>query len=163
MKAALAITALTLSVCGCGAYSFTGQGISGIKSIAVEPFENRTSEFGIRDRITDALIDKLLSDRTLSIANVNTADAILKGAIVSVDDRPLTFNAAEEVSENQVVITIEVMLVRPGLVEPIWQTRLTGDGSYPYRTGSPEERDVGMKVAVDRLVQDLVNKLTSDW
>ena len=163
MKIAPVIILISLLLLGCGAYSFTGRGIAGIKSLAVEPFENRTSEFGIRDQITDALIDRLLSDRTLSLANAGAADAVLKGVVISVDDRPLTFSAAEEVTENQIIITVEVMLVRPGLVEPIWQTRLSGDGSYPYQTGSPEEREVGIKVAIDRLVQNLVNSLTSDW
>jgi len=158
----LPLTAALL-LAGCGVYSFTGRGVGGIKTIAIEPFENRTSEYGVRDQLSDALIGKLLSDKTLTLTSPGAADAILKGVIVSVDDRPLTFSSSEVVTENQVIITIEVSLTKSGAVEPVWQARLSGDGSYPYRTGSMEERDQGIKLALDRLVQDLINRLTSDW
>jgi len=154
---------LSILLLGCGVYSFTGHGIGGIKTIAVEPFDNRTAEFGIREDLTDAVINRLLSNRTLTVASQATADGILRGAIVSIDDRPLTFSENEEATEYQVVITVEVSVVRPGHSEPIWEARLVGEGNYPYQTGSPEERSQGLDKAVDMLVQELVNRLTSDW
>ncbi len=157
------VSLLLLLSCGCGVYTFSGHGIAGIETIAVEPFDNETAEFGIRDDLTDELIDKLLNNRTLSIASQANADAVLRGRIISVTDRPLTFREDEEVTENQVTVTVEVVLIKPGKSEPIWEDRLVGEGNYAYRTGSPEEREEGIDKAVERLVQDLVNRLTSDW
>jgi outer membrane lipopolysaccharide assembly protein LptE/RlpB len=152
-----------LCLSGCGVYSFKGQGIGGIKTIAVEPFDNQTAEFGIREQITDAILTKLLGDRTLSIANSQTADAILRGRVIQIDDRPLSYHENETVTEYQVTLTVEVMLFKPGQSDPILQMRLTGEGNYPYQTGSPDERKQGLDKAVEQLVQDLMNRLTSDW
>jgi len=163
MKNTFIILLCPLILTGCGVYTFSGHGIAGIETIAVEPFDNLTAEFGIRDDLTDELIDKLLNSRTLTIAGQANADAILRGKIVSVTDRPLTFKETEEVTENQVTITVEVVLIKPGKSEPLWEGRLIGEGNYHYRTGSPEEREEGIEKAIERLVQDLVNRLTSDW
>ncbi len=147
---------------GCGVYSFTaGQGIGGITTVAIEPFDNLTSEFGIRDVITDAVLDRLLNDRTLSVATSNSADAILKGTVTNVDDKPLTFNENEEVTEYQILITVEVKLIDPDKTEPIWQSKLTGKGSYS--SDNLDQRQQGIDEAIDQLVLDLVNRLTSDW
>lgn len=154
---------VALVLVGCGVYSFKGEGLGGIKTIAVEPFGNRTTEFGIREEITNAVITKLLGDRTLTVVSPSGADAILTGTLVSVDDRPLTYHSDETVTEYQVSIVIEARLTRPDQAEPLWQGRLVGVGNYPYKTGSLEERQAGLKIAVDRLVQDLLNRLTSDW
>ncbi len=156
-------TFLSVILTGCGVYSFTGQGIGGIKTIAVEPFDNRTAEFGIQEELTDAVINQLLGNRTLTVASQANAEGILRGAIISVDDLPLTFREDEEATEYLVVITVEVSLVRPGRSEPLWSARLVGEGNYPYQTGSPDERREGIEKAVQTLVQDLVNRLTSDW
>lgn len=159
----LPIFLLFTCLAGCGVYTFSGHGIAGIETISVEPFDNQTAEFGIREQITDELINKLLGNRTLTIASQASADAILKGRIVVFTEEPLTFNENEQVQENKITIVIEVELIKPGRPEPIWSGRLAGDGSYPYQTGSPQEREEGINKAVERLVQDLINRLTSDW
>ncbi|MBM3326728.1 MAG: hypothetical protein FJY65_07085 [Calditrichaeota bacterium] len=149
--------------CSCGVYSFSGRGISGIKTIAVEAFDNRTAEFGIREQIADAIITKLLTDRTLTITNASAADALMRGTIVAIDDKPLTFQADESVTERQIIITVEITIVKPGRSDPIWQQRLTGEGRYSFKTGAPDERQAGIVKAIEQIVQDLLNQLTSDW
>ncbi len=148
---------------GCSVYSFTGQGIAGIETIAVEPFENLDPEFGIVDELIEAVIQRLLNDRTYTLANISTADAVLRGKITDVDDRTLSFNADETATENQVRIVLEVEIVKPGQTEPLKATRLVCEASYPYITGSVEEREEGIQRAIDQLVLDLFNWLTSDW
>jgi len=148
---------------GCSFYSFKGQGIGGIKTIAIDSFDNRTTEFGIREKLTDAILTRLLSDRTLTVGSPRTADAVLTGSLVSVNDHPLTYQAAETVTEYQVVITIEAKLLKQGAAEPLWQGRISGEGNYPYTTGSTTDRQNGIDTAIDKIVQDLLNRLTSDW
>lgn len=163
MKKLLQLLLLISLLPGCTVYSFKGQGIGGIKTIAIEPFDNRTTEFGIREKLTDAILTRLLNDRTLTVASPRSADAILTGVVLSVEDRPLTYQAAETVSEYQVVISIEARLIRQGVAEPLWQGTVAGEGNYPYTTGSTTERQTGIDTALDKIVQDLLNRLTSDW
>ncbi|MCF7810275.1 hypothetical protein K9N50_04730 [bacterium] len=157
------LSLLILFSAGCGVYTFSGHGIAGIESIAVTPFENQTSEFGIREAITDELVSRLLTNRTLTIASQASADAVLNGTIISITDAPLSYDENEEASENKVTIVVQATLHKRGQSEPIWSGRLVADGNYPYQTGSPQEREIGIDKAVERLVQDLMNRLTSDW
>ncbi|MDP8240056.1 MAG: LptE family protein [Candidatus Hatepunaea meridiana] len=163
MKYLSILLVLCIILCSCSVYTFSGHGIAGIKTISIEPFDNQTAEFGIRDKLTDELINELLSNRTLTVANQASADAILRGKIVSITDLPLTFDENEDVKESQITIIVEVVLAKPGKSEPLWQGKLVGEGAYPYETGSMEEREEGIDKAVERLVQDLINRLTSDW
>ncbi len=163
MKFLILISMLSVLIPGCSFYSFKGQGIGGIKTIAIDPFDNRTTEFGIREKLTDAILTRLLNDRTLTVGSPRTADAILTGAVISIQDRPLTYQASETVSEYQVVIAVEAKLIRQGIAEPLWQGQLVGEGNYPYTTGSTSDRQAGIDIALDKIVQDLLNRLTSDW
>ena len=151
------------TLAGCGVYSFTGSGIGGIETIAIEPFDNQTAEFGVREDLTDTILDRLLKDRTLTVADRSSADAVLYGNIVSIDDRPLSFDEQETVSEFEIKISVSFVLKLPDKSEPIWQGQITGTGSYPYQTGGADEREQGIEKALDRIAQDLLNKLTSDW
>lgn len=163
MKLLLKSLIITFLLNGCGIYTFTGHGIGGIETIAIEPFENQTSEFGIREDLTDAILDALLRDRTLDVTNRGSADAILYGRIISVDDLPLSYTKDEVVTEYEIRITVAFSLMRADQSEPLWEGRISGEGSYPYQSGSLEERQEGINKALERLVQDLINRMTSDW
>jgi len=159
----LFLSCLMCFLTGCGVYSFKGEGVAGIKSIAVESLDNQTTEFGIREQLSDAIVSKLLADRTLTIAAPRSADAILTGTIISVSDRALTYSADESVSERQVILRVTFKLLKSGESEPIWEGDMIGEGNYPNKTGSPDERNEGVVKAVDMIVRDLINRLTSDW
>lgn len=163
MKRVLQAVSIIFILGGCGVYTFSGHGIGGISTIAVEPFGNNTSEFGIPDELTDAVITRLLRDRTLTVVEPGRADAILKGTIVGFSDDPFSFQETEEVTEYQITISADAFLIPPGRTEPLWRGRVVGKGRYSFRTGSSDERKEGIKIAVDQMVEDLVNRLTSDW
>ena len=155
--------AMVLSVVGCGIYSFTGSGIGGIESISIEPFDNQTAEFGIREDLTDTILDWMLKDRTLTITDRSSADAVLFGTILLIDDKPLSYDEQETVSEFEIRISVSFVLNLPDKSEPIWQGQITGTGSYQYSTGGADEREQGINKAMERIAEDLMNKLTSDW
>ncbi|UCE05762.1 MAG: hypothetical protein JSW07_19560, partial [bacterium] len=57
------LSLLLLALFHCGYYSFSGSSLpSHIRTIAVPMFENRTTEFGVREDITDALINEFTQD-----------------------------------------------------------------------------------------------------
>jgi outer membrane lipopolysaccharide assembly protein LptE/RlpB len=163
MRIWIILFSLSAILAGCGVYSFKGQAVGGVKTISVEPFENQTTEFGLREQLLDAIVSKLLTEKVLTIASARTADAMLTGVVVSVSDQPLTFRADESVTEYKVVLVIDVKLQQANKPEPLWSGRLSGEGNYPYSGGSTEERRKGLQLAVEKVVQDLLNKLTSDW
>ena len=112
MRGMTVITVIMINIffSGCGIYTFTGHGIGGIETLTIQPFENQTAEFGIREELTDILITSMLKDRTLSVVDQGSADAVLNGNILSIEDFPLTYDDQETVSEYKVVITVSFVL-----------------------------------------------------
>lgn len=159
----LVFTILLWIPSACGVYSFSSHGSGEFDRIAIEPFSSQIPEFGVAERITDALINRLITDRRIFLTSPTQAKGILKGVVLSLTDRPLTFTAQEQVTEYEVVIGVEVKLFPVGKSEPAWTLHLTASGSYPYRSGTPEERREGLEKAIQKLVQDIFNQLVSDW
>ena len=53
---------------GCGVYSFSGSGLpSHIRTVAVPLFSNKSSEYGIKDDLTEGIIEALVSDGKLKV------------------------------------------------------------------------------------------------
>ncbi|RKY83165.1 hypothetical protein DRP98_07780, partial [candidate division KSB1 bacterium] len=70
---------LLLLLGGCAYYSFSGNTLpSYIKTVAIPLFEDQTSEFGIKEKLTDALISEFTRDNTLKISSQDEADSIIR-------------------------------------------------------------------------------------
>jgi hypothetical protein len=149
-------------VCSCGNYSFTGAVPGDIKSIAIPLFENQTAEFGIQETITDALVAGFQREGILRIVDEARADAILHGIIMRIDDTPYTYNTGEQVSEYQFRITCEITLENARTAEELWKQTFTAWGNYEYK-GSLADRQIGIDEAVQKLTEDILNRIVSNW
>lgn len=155
---------LTILAAGC-TYSFRGQTAGDIKSIAIPTFENETTEFGFGERITEELISGFQRDGILRITTEDQADAILRGRIISVEDKPYTARSETQnltVEEYRFSMSCEIELVDRETDEPIWSQVFPAWAVYAY-TGSLENRDQAVEEAVDKLLEDLLNKIVGSW
>lgn len=88
---------LLLGVVACG-YHVVGRGGSSLghwKTVAVPVFVNRTLQYRIEQRFTQAVVRELLTRSAWKIVPEPTAaDAVLYGEIVAVDISPLLFDSA---------------------------------------------------------------------
>ena len=63
---------------GCG-YSFSGSSLpSHIKSVAIPVLENQSLDYQVADEVTQALVDRFISDNRLKITPISQADAVLE-------------------------------------------------------------------------------------
>ena len=85
------------SLASCGVYTLNPRGKSDVKTIAIEPFENKTPEFGLADRLTAIVIDAFIADGNLKVVPLHSADVALV-AVLSKYQR-----AVEKFDENQTV------------------------------------------------------------
>jgi lipopolysaccharide assembly LptE-like protein len=96
---------LLLSLCVCGAlslgacgYRVAGRASSlppGLKVIAVEAFVNKTKQYRIEQRLTEAVVHEFLARTKYRIVSTeNSADAVLHGEIVSLDLTPVVFDTS---------------------------------------------------------------------
>jgi len=149
---------------GCGVYSFSGSLPRHIRTIAIPLFEDRTSEFGIREDLTDALIDQFTRDNTLTVEkDERSADSVLEGTILRVEDRAGQFDVQERVKEIRVYVTCQVRFEDRVKRRVLWEGTVTQWGAYDPDTDGPEGRQQAIREAIEKLAEDILNKVVSTW
>ena len=159
--AALIICLSPLFFTSCGFYSFSGSLAPHLKTIAIPLFDDRTAEFGIKEELTDALIDEFTRDNTLKIADRNEADIVLQGTIVSLNDRAGAYDQQETVQDIRVYLTVNIKCEDMVKRNTLWEERLTQWGTY--EPSSPDARIEGVAEAIEKLTSDILNKTVAGW
>ncbi len=153
---------------GCGVYTFTGGGgLPGhIDSIAILPFDNRTTQFTLTQELTQALQDDFPGRLGLDFADEGTADAVLRGEITRYDERAVNFQAepgGPQIFQRRVDITVSVELYDRTEDRVIWQSpALSASGEYlPDQPNQSEA--TGRQLAIENLVQKIIDGAQSQW
>jgi hypothetical protein len=149
-----------LALTGC--YSFRGQSAGAIKSMAIPTFENESTEFGLAERVTQQLTTGFQSDGTLRVTTADQADAVLHGTVLRIEDLPYTARADQTVDEYRFSMTCQIELIDNKTQTPIWTQTNTEWAIYPYN-GSQEFRDQAIQEAVNKLQQDILNRIVGSW
>ena len=148
-----------------GCYGFAGGGLpADIKTVAVLPFDNYTSEPTLTQLISQRVRDAVQGRLGLRQAGESQADAVVRGSITRYEpDVPTAYTGNDEgqitVTRRlvQITVTVEIMNQRTG--RPLWQrSNLTLDGEYD----PPNEAD-GREKALDKLVTNIVEGAQSQW
>jgi hypothetical protein len=142
----------------CGVYSFTGATLPPhLKTVAVPLFDNRSPEFGVDQKITDAVIEAVTRDNTLKIADLSNADCILRGTLMRMEDRAGQYDSNEEASTYRITLTVQAVFEDLRKKTVIWQNSFSAFGTYST------DRDAAITEAVDKLTTDIINKTVSNW
>jgi len=144
-------------------YGFKGGGLPNIKTVAILPFDNQTAEPALTKEVNDAVLEAFQGRLGLRTAGENNADAVVRGKVTRYDpDVPLSFQAGQgrtDVTQRQVSITIDVEILDQREGKTLWQRQgLSEVGEYR----PPQEAD-GRKIALQKLVRDLVDGAQSQW
>lgn len=151
----------SIVVMGCGIYSFSGSLAPHLKTVAVPLFEDNTAEFGVKEAITDAIIDEFTADNTLKIADLRDADCAIHGTIVRISDRHGAFTAQEQVQEVKVYITVNVKFEDLKKRQVIWEERISEWGAFD--PGDFANRQLAIEDAIQKIASDVLNKVVSAW
>jgi hypothetical protein len=150
-------------ITSCGYYSFSGSGLTGVETVYIPVFANTTIEYGLENDLTDAIINAVNRERSLKLGEASTCDALLEGKILRVTDAPLTFTGGEQVSEYKVEITIHIKFTDLKKNKVLLDEDFRAFGEYPYPETAEGNRQAGLKKALDKLAQDIINKAVSGW
>jgi hypothetical protein len=151
-----------LMAAACGPYSFSGASSPHIKSVAIPIFQDQTSEFGIKERLTDVLIQEFTKDNTLRVTDRRSADSLLEGVIVRVDDRAGAFTSDERVQDIKIFITVHVTYQDLRKRKVIWEEDITQWGTFNPDAG-PQSREAGIDEAIAKISGEILNKSVSGW
>jgi hypothetical protein len=162
--AAAVLAAAVLSV-DCG-YHVAGRAASlpaTWKTIAVPALVNRTHRYRIEQRLTQAVIHELLARTSYRIVqNEDRADAVLTGAITSIDSNAVLFDTQTGRATTMVVtIHIEAQLVDQKTKRVVYQnSHFVFRDEYEISTDPKsffEEEDP----ALDRMAREFASSLVS--
>src|SRR5690349_1934608 len=159
---AVAASALTLALAGC-LYGFAGGGLPNIKTVAILPFDNQTPEPALTKEVNDAVLEAFQGRLGLRPAGESNADAVVRGKVVRYDpDVPIAIQPGQgrtDVTRRQVSITVDVEILDQREGKTLWQRQgLSEVGDY-----SPPQEAAGRKIALQKLVNDLVDGAQSQW
>ena len=160
---------LTILLYSCG-YRFSGSGTfpESVEYIFIEVFENQTSKTGAERTVTNQVIFEFTRQRERSLANSpEEADAILKGVIRNITTNTISRVDYEVASEREVVMTIDVKLIKKG-GEIIWSAKgLSDRQAYDVTQFGKTENDRNEDVAIarisERLSERVFNRLTDNF
>lgn len=162
-RARSALVLLAAGVAGGCLYGFAGGGLPPhVRTVAVLPFDNQTSEPGLTQPVRDALTEAVEGRLGLRAAAEATADAVVRGTIARYDsDIPLATQPGQQpvVTRRRVQLTVDVEIFDVRQQRTIWKrTGLTVDGEYD----PPRERE-GRTLALNKLIADFVDGAQSQW
>lgn len=158
---------LALGSAGCN-YTFSGGGglPSHIETVYVTPIENRTTQFGLTQTFTDKLLEAVRRNLGVQLAAEAEADATIVAELTRYSDTAMNFQGVEDVGaavfQRRVSIVAQVQIIDRSRNEVIWNgTGVMGDGEYS--PADPAGETTGQDVALDNLVQKIVDGAQSQW
>ncbi len=164
---ASAALALTLLLGGC-VYGFTGGGLPRhIRTVAVLPFENTTTQGVLSTDLQLALQEALPRNLGVRLADQSVADAVVRGRITGYNEttpniRPATPDGAPAVIQQEIRITFEAEIYDLRENRPIWEARsLSGVGTFAPERG--EQFTTGKARAIEDLVRKVIEGAQSQW
>jgi hypothetical protein len=146
-------------------YSFTGASVpSHLKTVAIPLVDDQSGfgEPGLREDFTRLLTDQFISDNSLQIADRNTADAILSGAIATVSDAPSVVQQGEQVSKRRVTMTVRFSFQDMKLRKKVWEKTFSNWGDYDSG-GGISQRKSGLQEAIRKITEDILLETVSGW
>lgn len=157
----------SIVISGCGYYSFSGSTLPPhLRTIAIPIFENRTTEFGIPEDLTDALIDKFTEDNSLKVLDRRAADSMIEGIILSVREQAGAYTVQEQVKEIRIYIRIQAKFEDIKKNAVMWEQEFTQWGTYnpdlPL-TQSGSSRQDAIEEALEKISADIFNKTIGGW
>jgi outer membrane lipopolysaccharide assembly protein LptE/RlpB len=103
--ALLALIATVLSGCG---YGLRGTLPGHLKTIAIPTFANRTSEPGVENFLTRAVVEAFSSNGRLRVVEPTAADSILEGEVTGYNVQSIAFDASANVRQYRLIVTLNL-------------------------------------------------------
>ncbi len=162
-----------LPVCLClvlllqGCYSFTGASLpQHIKTVAVPPFKEQSGA-GVAQlgaEFTEQLIDIIESQSSLNIeSDISRADALVEASIVSFSDEPSQIGSeTERAITNRITISVRASFT-DRVENKAFFTKTSFSGFDDYNIGDFVGKEEAIDTTVDQIVDDLFNRMISNW
>jgi hypothetical protein len=164
-RAALLVVALAAAGCN---YGFSGGGgfPPHVRTLFIAPIDNETVVFDIDQQIYREMTERLPRAFGVRLAGERAADAVVRARVTRYEDVSQTMPGqqagAVQVVQNQIQITMVLQIVDLRRNEIIFEgTGLMGRGEY--RPEQQQTEDAGRVLAIEALIQQIVDRAQSQW
>jgi outer membrane lipopolysaccharide assembly protein LptE/RlpB len=158
------ILAILLTFAGC-TYSFRGASLPpGVRTVAVQVFDDN-SGFGdpnLRINLTNQLTQKLVADNTLQVTNMSGADAAIIGTVTTVNTQANAVQGNQQVGQWRITVGVSIRFQNLKTQKNIWTKDFSNWGDYDPSAG-PSNRDAGLSQAEDKLTEDILLAIVTNW
>jgi len=156
------LTSINIS---CGAYSFTGSSVpSHLKTIYIPVSQDKSPAAipGLRELLTDNLIQKFINDNSLSVSNATSANSSLDCVITSVTDVPSIVSAGEQITSRKLTINVKVVYKDLVMKKTVFDKNFSGYGDYEPAQATNKREDA-IAIAVNNISEDILLAVVSGW
>jgi hypothetical protein len=156
------------SLTGCAGcpYTFRGGSVPAhLRTIAIPLVEDQSGygDPSLRELFTQELVQRFINDKSLEMADRNSSDSVLEVVITSIKpDQPIAVAAGEQVTQRRVIVTVRVAFQDLKLRKKVLEKDFTRYGDYPSGSG-PTQRHEGLKEAIRKLTEDILNETVAGW
>jgi hypothetical protein len=149
----------------CVKYSFKGALPSYIKTVSIPLFEDQSRNpwFGLRELLTNAVVDGFINDNTLTVIdNENEADLLLKATITGWQEKYVAISEEQDVEQKQMWIYVKVECLNQKQNTKLWAENLSRF-SPVEGAGTLEENNIAIENASMELAADILQKTIAAW
>lgn len=155
----LVLLLLLLSACG---YRFAGRDVgalSGVGTLRIELFGNRTAEPYLENWVTDSVTHRFARTPGLQLVEGRGAvDALLGGKVLAYSTDPIAYDRDDRITEYRSSMTVEAVLTNTEDGRVLWKDTVEWSEEYPVSLDKSAQEDVeaaAIAVIADRVAQQL--------
>ena len=161
---------VTVSINGCGIYSFTGASIPpGVTTFQVNFFENlagnrpgSTVEPGLDNDFTNALQNIIINQTTLNLVS-EEGQLIYEGEIIKYSVTPMSATAEITAAQNRLKMEVDFRFFNIKNEEDDFKKKYSFFYDFPAELQVYDVIDSAHKEIFDRITQDIFNDTLAKW
>jgi hypothetical protein len=161
-SAILVILFQVVFVSSCGYYSFTGSIPSHIKTVAVPLFDDNTSFPGVREDLTNKVIDSFIDENVLQVVPEAKADLLITGTILSIQEKAAIITTGEDVEQFEVYVNVKVKCTEIKTGKVWWEKTLRRFGVMGGLQNI-DARNEAIETAITEITQDIIDNTLANW
>jgi hypothetical protein len=168
MKYLAVVVSFLLSSCGYRLSDKADLLPTTVKTVAIPSFGNLTDRYKLTDFVPQAIADEFITRTRYKVVDVNRADAVLSGSVLSFRFNPTVFDpTTARASVAEVHITLQLKLVERSTGKVLYERpRLEAGSSYqisPQPTQYFDESDAALQRASRQLASQVVASILANF
>lgn len=168
MKNFIALAAVCLIFVGCLGYHVgpvKPNYLSGVQTISIPTFQNKTLLPRIEVLVTDTVIKQFHQDGTYKIANENNSDAVLKAEITNITRAPARSLRGNVLAttEFSLVMRVRYKLVAHNGTDLMPNAEVAGTTSFFVGNDLNSDERQALPLAAEELAVNLVTQVSEGW